>query len=133
MTSDADQRQLILGAVSGASSAWPNAVRVLADFGHRASQHHLVLRQRPDVRLPVMSLLWAFALPASRSFRAPSRPTLSAASGALFAQSKNVRRLCISGVQRARRKGLLGLMEDEGRGQPGDSRQQRNAVVVPAT
>jgi hypothetical protein len=41
MTSDADQRQLILGAVSGASSAWPNAVRVLADFGHRASQHHL--------------------------------------------------------------------------------------------
>lgn len=83
---DADKRQLILDAVDGASSAWPNAVRVLAGFGHRASQHHLVLRQRPAIRLPAMSLLWALALPAARPFRAPSRPDLSAASGAVFAR-----------------------------------------------
>ena len=39
---DADTRQLILDAAGGASSAaWMNALRVLADFGHKASRRHL--------------------------------------------------------------------------------------------
>jgi hypothetical protein len=39
---DADTRQLILDAAGGASSAaWMNALRVLVDFGHKASQRHL--------------------------------------------------------------------------------------------
>ena len=43
-TADPDNRQLILDSVAGASSAWPNAVRVLAAFGHRPSQMHLTTR-----------------------------------------------------------------------------------------
>jgi hypothetical protein len=38
---DADTRQLILDAEGGASSAWMNALRVVADFGHKASRMHL--------------------------------------------------------------------------------------------
>ena len=35
---DADTRPLILDAAGGASSQWMNAMRVLADFGHKASR-----------------------------------------------------------------------------------------------
>jgi hypothetical protein len=42
---DADTRQQILDAAGGASSASINAVRVLADYGHRASCHHLARTQ----------------------------------------------------------------------------------------
>jgi hypothetical protein len=38
---DADTRPLILDAAGGASSAWMNSLRVLADFGHKASRVHL--------------------------------------------------------------------------------------------
>jgi hypothetical protein len=38
---DADTRQLILDAAGGASSEWMNSLRVLADFGHKASLMHL--------------------------------------------------------------------------------------------
>lgn len=40
-TADAAKQQIILDSVDGASTAWSNAVRVLADFGHRASIMHL--------------------------------------------------------------------------------------------
>ena len=38
---DADTRPLILDAAGGASSEWMNSLRVLADFGHKASLMHL--------------------------------------------------------------------------------------------
>jgi hypothetical protein len=40
-TADADTRQQILDTAAGASSEWINAVRVLADFGHKASRRCL--------------------------------------------------------------------------------------------
>jgi len=43
-SADADQRQLILDSTVGASSAWPHAVSVLADFGHRGSRRLLARR-----------------------------------------------------------------------------------------
>jgi hypothetical protein len=48
---DADTRQLILDAAGGASSAWPNALRVLADFGHKASRMHLARTLAREGRL----------------------------------------------------------------------------------
>ena len=50
-SADADTRQLILDSIAGASSAWPNAVTVLADFGHRASRRHLARRLAREGRL----------------------------------------------------------------------------------
>jgi hypothetical protein len=50
-SADADQRQLILDSTQGASSAWPNAVSVLADFGHRPSRRHLARRLAREGRL----------------------------------------------------------------------------------
>jgi hypothetical protein len=50
-SADADKRQLIPDSIGGASSAWPNAVRVLADFGHRASRRHLARRLASEGRL----------------------------------------------------------------------------------
>jgi hypothetical protein len=50
-SADADERQLILDSIGGASAAWPNAVRVLADFGHRASRRHLARRLASEGRL----------------------------------------------------------------------------------
>ena len=41
---------MFLEAVGGASSDWPNAVRVLADFGHRASLMHLARAQPVGTR-----------------------------------------------------------------------------------
>jgi hypothetical protein len=48
---DADTRQLILDTAGGASSAWMNAVRVLADFGHQASRVHLARTLAREGRL----------------------------------------------------------------------------------
>jgi hypothetical protein len=49
---DADTRQLILDAAGGASSAaWMNALRVLADFGHKASRRHLARTLAREGRL----------------------------------------------------------------------------------
>jgi hypothetical protein len=48
---DAATRQLILDAEGGASSAWMNAVRVLADFGHKASRMHLARSLAREGRL----------------------------------------------------------------------------------
>jgi hypothetical protein len=48
---DADTRQLILDAEGGASSAWMNALRVLADFGHKASRRHLAYTLAREGRL----------------------------------------------------------------------------------
>ena len=48
---DADTRSLILDAEGGASSAWMNAVRVLADFGHKASRVHLARTLAREGRL----------------------------------------------------------------------------------
>jgi len=48
---DADTRPLILDAAGGASSAWMNAVRVLADFGHEASRVHLARTLAREGRL----------------------------------------------------------------------------------
>jgi hypothetical protein len=50
-TADADTRQLILDAEGGASSAWMNALRVLADFGHKASRMHLARTLAREGRL----------------------------------------------------------------------------------
>ena len=50
-SADADTRPLILDAAGGASSAWMNAVRVLADFGHKASRVHLARTLAREGRL----------------------------------------------------------------------------------
>ena len=51
VAADADTRQLILDTAGGASSAWMNAVRVLADFGHKASLVHLARTLAREGRL----------------------------------------------------------------------------------
>jgi Spy/CpxP family protein refolding chaperone len=48
---DADTRQVILDAEVGASSAWMNATRVLADFGHKASRRYLARTLAREGRL----------------------------------------------------------------------------------
>jgi Spy/CpxP family protein refolding chaperone len=48
---DADTRPLILDAAGGASSKWMNALRVLADFGHKASRMHLARTLAREGRL----------------------------------------------------------------------------------
>jgi hypothetical protein len=48
---DADTRQVILDAAGGASSAWMNATRVLADFGHKASRMYLARTLAREGRL----------------------------------------------------------------------------------
>ena len=48
---DADTRPLILDAAGGASSNWMNAMRVLADFGHKASLSHLARTLAREGRL----------------------------------------------------------------------------------
>ena len=48
---DADTRPLILDAAGGASSNWMNAMRVLADFGHKASRSHLARTLAREGRL----------------------------------------------------------------------------------
>lgn len=48
---DADTRQVILDAAVGASSAWMNATRVLADFGHKASRRYLARTLAREDRL----------------------------------------------------------------------------------
>jgi hypothetical protein len=49
--SDADTRQQIFDTAGGASSAWMNAVRVLADFGHKASRTLLARTLASEGRL----------------------------------------------------------------------------------
>jgi hypothetical protein len=48
---DADTRPLILDAAGGASSTWMNAMRVLADFGHKASGMYLARTLAREGRL----------------------------------------------------------------------------------
>jgi diadenosine tetraphosphatase ApaH/serine/threonine PP2A family protein phosphatase len=48
---DAGTRPLILDAVGGASPEWMNAVRVLADFGHKASRWYLARTLAREGRL----------------------------------------------------------------------------------
>jgi hypothetical protein len=50
-SADAGTRQMILDSIAGASSEWPNAVSVLADFGHRASRRYLARRLACEGRL----------------------------------------------------------------------------------
>jgi hypothetical protein len=73
---DADTRQLILDAAGGASSAWPNALRVLADFGHKASRMHLARTLAREGRSPVTAPRCGRPQPRPRSARlaAPSSP-----------------------------------------------------------
>ena len=48
---DADTRPLILDAAGGASSQWMNTMRVLADFGHKASRMYLARTLAREGRL----------------------------------------------------------------------------------